>query len=355
MTLSDLYTRITNLARTSGTALRAARKQVGKLTDLTTDDKSSIVNAINELNAKFSSNSSGSERLEAPIADVLNTLDKERLEAVLKFVESQIDSDEDGVNDYEERHIYKTNPHKTDTDEDGYSDYDEIHGYETDPNDRESIPDLSVNGFEIDYEVYNGLGIIPTKDGSRLYSRPSDLKVEAFILTSSGTEDPLVVRNSHGLVLTGYTVLFEGYSILEGFRFIVRVSQESGYSETKVFVAIKRAFESGYAVIEENMNSPDITHKIATALRDKYRQQGEFYDSRTDSTSVEIRIIPFTYEIPFLSDNFEFIYSSHDGTDKTLLKISGEPVRVPLRTLRGTVSVKNKVTGEEILSGLPHV
>lgn len=356
MTLSDLYTRITNLARTSGTALRATRKQVGKLTDLTTNDKTSIVNAINELNAKFSSNSSGSEKLEAPLADVLNTLDERRLEAVLKYVEQQIDSDEDGVNDYDERYEYKTDPYKADTDEDGYSDYDEINGYNTDPNDRESVPDFTVNGFEVVYNDYssNEMGIVPTKDGSRFYTRPSNIKVAAFILTSSGGEDPLVVSESHGLISTGYTVRFEGYSILSGFRFFVRVEQE-GYSETKTFVAIKGPFDGGYTILEENINFPDITQKIARAFRDSYRLETE-YDHSTDSTNNKVRMIPLTYEIPFLSDNFEFIVRKGDGSSIPL-KTSGESVVVgqSYNYFDTYVLVRNKVTGEEVRSGNPQV
>lgn len=44
-----------------------------------------------------------------------------------------LDSDKDGLSDYDEINIYKTDPYKADTDGDGLSDYDEVMKYKTNP------------------------------------------------------------------------------------------------------------------------------------------------------------------------------------------------------------------------------
>lgn len=51
-----------------------------------------------------------------------------------------LDTDGDGLSDYDELYSYGTDPTNTDTDADGYSDYDEVTQFGTDPADPESVP-----------------------------------------------------------------------------------------------------------------------------------------------------------------------------------------------------------------------
>jgi hypothetical protein len=46
----------------------------------------------------------------------------------------RIDTDGDGISDWDELYVYNTSPYLADTDSDGVSDYDEIFVYKTDPN-----------------------------------------------------------------------------------------------------------------------------------------------------------------------------------------------------------------------------
>jgi len=65
---------------------------------------------------------------------------------------STVDTDGDGLTDYQEVHIYRTDPTKVDTDNDGLSDRDEVLTWHTDPNN----PDTDGDGFTDGQEVKNG-------------------------------------------------------------------------------------------------------------------------------------------------------------------------------------------------------
>ncbi len=69
-----------------------------------------------------------------------------------------LDSDGDGLSDWEEIHIYFTDPHNPDTDGDGLSDFDELHRYGTDP----LNPDTDGDGLT-DYEELYVYGTDPLK------------------------------------------------------------------------------------------------------------------------------------------------------------------------------------------------
>lgn len=60
-----------------------------------------------------------------------------------------IDSDFDGLTDYEEAMVYKTNPLKADTDDDGLNDYEEIKFYGTDPLNSDTDGDSYLDGDEV--------------------------------------------------------------------------------------------------------------------------------------------------------------------------------------------------------------
>ncbi|MDD5558011.1 MAG: tetratricopeptide repeat protein [bacterium] len=61
------------------------------------------------------------------------------------------DSDGDGISDYDEIHVYGTDPFSEDTDEDGLSDHDEIFIHGTDPLDPDTDGDQEEDGWEIEH------------------------------------------------------------------------------------------------------------------------------------------------------------------------------------------------------------
>jgi hypothetical protein len=65
---------------------------------------------------------------------------------------STVDSDNDGLTDYQEIHICHTNPLKPDTDNDGLSDRDEVMVWHTDP----LNPDTDGDGYTDGTKVKNG-------------------------------------------------------------------------------------------------------------------------------------------------------------------------------------------------------
>lgn len=74
-----------------------------------------------------------------------------------------LDSDQDGLSDYDEINIYKTDPYNPDTDGDGVTDYDELYVYGTDP----LVIDTDGDGLT-DYEelfIYNTNPSEPDTDG----------------------------------------------------------------------------------------------------------------------------------------------------------------------------------------------
>ncbi|MFA6919218.1 MAG: CAP domain-containing protein [Patescibacteria group bacterium] len=73
------------------------------------------------------------------------------IEERLRKIRMIIDSDGDGLTDYQEK-LYGTNPYNLDTDGDGLSDYEEIKIYQTDPLD----PDTNHNGISDGDEVKMG-------------------------------------------------------------------------------------------------------------------------------------------------------------------------------------------------------
>ena len=65
---------------------------------------------------------------------------------------NSLDTDGDGLTDYDEINIYHTNPKSIDTDNDGLTDYEEVKIYHTDPNN----PDTDGDGYKDGQEVKNG-------------------------------------------------------------------------------------------------------------------------------------------------------------------------------------------------------
>lgn len=92
----------------------------------------------------FMTNCSGSEELLAPserTAEYLNSLDDETLKT--------LDSDNDGVSDYDELRTHGTDPLSADTDGDGLTDSEEINEYGTDPLEADTDGDGLSDGDEV--------------------------------------------------------------------------------------------------------------------------------------------------------------------------------------------------------------
>ncbi|MEX0724210.1 MAG: OmpA family protein [Gracilimonas sp.] len=92
----------------------------------------------------FMTNCSGTEELLDPserTLEYLQSLDEETLRS--------LDTDEDGLNDYEEMYEYETDPLSADTDGDGLTDGEEVNTYETDPNNADTDGDGLSDGDEV--------------------------------------------------------------------------------------------------------------------------------------------------------------------------------------------------------------
>jgi len=122
------------------------------------------------------------------------------LEIVMNTDPYVVDSDNDGINDYNELLVYATNPNVQDSDGDGISDYEEIMIYETNPNtqdtDNDGITDydeLFVYGTDAknkdtDEDTFSDYEEIMQKTNPRKsYSNPITKKyITIFIPTFSG-------------------------------------------------------------------------------------------------------------------------------------------------------------------------
>ncbi len=77
-----------------------------------------------------------------------------------------LDSDGDGLSDWDEINIYHTDPHNPDTDGDGLSDGDEVHKYHTDPLKRDTDGDGLSDGDEVN--IYHTDPLKADTDGDGL-------------------------------------------------------------------------------------------------------------------------------------------------------------------------------------------
>lgn len=111
--------------------------------------------------AVFMTSCGGTDELLAPserTLEYLESLDDETLKT--------LDTDEDGVNDYDELYTHETNPLSADTDGDGLTDGEEINEYETDPLNADTDGDGLSDGDEVN--SYNTDPLNPDTDGDGL-------------------------------------------------------------------------------------------------------------------------------------------------------------------------------------------
>lgn len=159
-----------------------------------------------------------------------------------------LDTDGDGISDYEEIVVYNTSPILRDTDADGVSDYDEIYVYQTDPTNSDT-------------------------DGDGL----SDLiEVENSLEPGSATILPI------DKLLSGYTYLGYGSAVREGFT-VARAHLEFAFLADSRFPVYKfNADFSGWVSSPENSFSWSISDDDALVLN---RFSGDAHDSFSDSTN----------------------------------------------------------------------
>lgn len=96
------------------------------------------------LGMAFLSGCAGSEELRDPserTLEYLQSLDEETLRS--------LDTDDDGLNDWEEMNEYDTDPLSADSDDDGLTDGEEVNEYETDPNNPDTDGDGLNDGDEV--------------------------------------------------------------------------------------------------------------------------------------------------------------------------------------------------------------
>lgn len=75
------------------------------------------------------------------------------------------DTDKDGLNDYDELRVHRTNPLSADTDGDGLNDFDEVMKHKTDPNKRDTDGDGLPDGDEVNVHRTNPLVADTDGDG----------------------------------------------------------------------------------------------------------------------------------------------------------------------------------------------
>lgn len=109
-----------------------------------TNLKSILFLSLVSVSMVFMTSCSGPEELLAPserTIEYLESLDEETLRT--------LDTDEDGLNDYEEMYVHETDPLSADTDGDGLTDGDEVNEYETDPLNADTDGDGLSDGDEV--------------------------------------------------------------------------------------------------------------------------------------------------------------------------------------------------------------
>ena len=138
------------------------------------------------------------------------------------------DTDGDGLTDGEEVHKYKTDPLNPDTDGDGLTDGDEVHIYKTDPLNPDTDGDGLTDGEEV--LIYKTDPLNPDTDGDGLTDGEEVHKYKTdplnpdtdYDLLSDGAEvliygtDPLNPDTDSGGVRDGHEVLYDNTDPLDG-------------------------------------------------------------------------------------------------------------------------------------------
>ncbi len=129
------------------------------------------------------------------------------------------DTDGDGLLDGEEVKVYKTNPLDPDTDHDGLSDGDEVRRHKTDPNNPDTDGDGLLDGDEV--KTYGTDPLNPDTDGDGLKDGEEVLKYKTDPLNPDSDNDGLtdgaeVLRHKTDPLNpdSDYDLLSDGYEVL---------------------------------------------------------------------------------------------------------------------------------------------
>lgn len=117
------------------------------------DDFAPMDNDLAPIEDDFSDNLIDEGQVEDGFPPIGDTSEEDSANEVLK----NLDSDGDGLSDYDEIYIYHTDPYNHDSDNDNLSDYDEIMIFGTDPLSADTDGDTYFDGQEI-LNGYNPLG-----------------------------------------------------------------------------------------------------------------------------------------------------------------------------------------------------
>jgi hypothetical protein len=115
------------------------------------EQKKELDDILSDLGSDFENTEKNIDVEEFDYDDFEKTVEKDDTK------DQQIDTDGDGLFDYEEL-IYGTNPNRVDSDFDGLGDQEEIMQYKTDPNDSDSDSDSYPDGIEVK-NGYDPLGL----------------------------------------------------------------------------------------------------------------------------------------------------------------------------------------------------
>lgn len=135
----------------------------------------------------------------------------------------EVDSDGDGLSNYDERELYHTNPLNTDTDQDGLLDGEEVNKYKTDPTKFDTDNDGLSDGSEV--RVHGTDPLLPDTDGDTLPDgmEVNDLHTSPTNVDSDGDGVP---DNIDGAPLEPETV--NGYLDDDGVPEVVIARRPSG-------------------------------------------------------------------------------------------------------------------------------
>ena len=182
---------------------------------------------------------------EGLLIDPSNSQPDRPFDIVAEALGPEIDSDNDGLSDIEEKYVYGTDPNDSDSDNDGLSDFDEIKVYSTNPNHSNSDGDAISDGNEVAW------GYNPT-DGNDPIPAPS--LVSSVSYTSSTRNVRVYVNhftnmdkvkfyvkyyNSYGW--TSYSYMGTDYTPTTGGDYYDSWTHPSGYTKMTIYV---KAYDS---------------------------------------------------------------------------------------------------------------
>lgn len=241
------------------------------------------------------------------------------------------DSDGDSLNDYDELKVYQTNPLSRDSDVDGLLDYDEIFIYKTNPtywdtdnggmSDRDEIinesnPLFKNDDFQFAWTIYHG-------------NEPSDLfKIfnQNKITTYQGTDLTLEAIKPEGINKISITFNDKSYTTQKDFiKLKVNVPDDPGFYPIKLDLHSESGKIISITRFVELKRKGVITKEIESIFKPLYDRFNFFDKSVLDSALIEIYKHNNTLNKLELYDSVTYTqanpqYTSLNGTFLTILE-----------------------------------